>query len=62
MGAGFKRLQKNSIPAHRLAAFAPTRLAAAFFATFVDLMDVLLAIAFTRRCLRYTTVSAVAEF
>jgi hypothetical protein len=30
-----------------LAAFAATRLAAAFFATFVDLMDVLLAIAFT---------------
>jgi hypothetical protein len=62
VGAGFKRLQKKSIPAHRLAAFAATRLAAAFFATFVDLMDVLLAIAFTRRCLRYTTVSAVAEF
>ena len=32
-----------------LAAFAPTRLAAACFATFVDLMDVLLAIAFIRR-------------
>ena len=62
VGAGFKRLQKKSIPAHRLAAFAATRLAAAFFATFVDLMDVLLAIAFTRRCLRYTTVSAVAGF
>jgi hypothetical protein len=39
-----------------LAAFAATRLAAAFFATFVDLMDVLLAIAFTRRCLRYATL------
>jgi hypothetical protein len=35
-------------------------LAAAFFATFVDLMDVLLAIAFTRRCLRHATPSAVA--
>jgi hypothetical protein len=42
-----------------LAAFASPRLAAAFFATFVDLMDVLLAIAFTRRCLRYATLIEV---
>jgi hypothetical protein len=34
-----------------LAAFASTRLVAAFFATFADFLDVLLAIAFTRRCL-----------
>jgi hypothetical protein len=30
-----------------LAALAPTRLAPAFFATFADFLDVLLAIAFT---------------
>ena len=40
-----------------LAAFAASRLAAAFFATFVDLRDVQLAIAFTRRCLcRQTSI------
>src|SRR4030095_13587654 len=33
----------------RLDAFAATRLAAAFFATFADFLDVLLAIAFTPR-------------
>ena len=42
-----------------LAAVASTRLAAAFFATLVDLMDVLLAIAFLRRCLRYATLIEV---
>jgi hypothetical protein len=40
----------------RFAAFASARLVAAFFATFADFLDVLLAIAFTRRCLRYATV------
>ena len=40
-----------------LAACAASRLAAAFFATFVDLRDVQLAIAFTRRCLcRQTSI------
>jgi len=43
-----------------LAAFASTRLVAAFFATFADFLDVLLAIAFTRRCLRYATVTTAA--
>ena len=43
-----------------LAAFASTRLVAAFFATFADFLDVLLAIAFTRRCLRYATVATAA--
>jgi hypothetical protein len=38
-----------------LAAFASARLAAAFFATCVGLMGVLLAIALTRRCLRDAT-------
>jgi hypothetical protein len=36
-----------------LAASAATWLASAFLATFADLMDVSLAIAFTRRCLSY---------
>jgi hypothetical protein len=35
-----------------LAAFAATRLAAVFFTSFAALMDVFLAIAFTRRCRR----------
>jgi len=39
------------------AAFAVTWLAVAFFAIFADFLDVVLAIAFTRRCLRYATLS-----
>ena len=50
---GLRRLCDFGAVLRGLAAFAAARLAAAFFATFVDLMDVLLAIAFTRRCLRY---------
>jgi len=41
-----------------LAAFAAPPLAAAFFATFVDLMDVLLANAFTRGCYAMRLVSS----
>src|SRR5690349_13170526 len=56
---GFATLRDFGAVLRGLVAFASARLTAAFLATLVDVMDVLSAIAFAHRCLRYPTLQTV---